>query len=110
MRPVTIQPQSLGMAPAALSSPAVAVITSGVRRGPANQRVESVATLLADEAVVIRSEIDGRIGALDVQEGQPIVLAVTFVFLRSVRATLIPFVTIPGRAVRRHRESRGCRA
>ncbi|MGH8473273.1 MAG: biotin/lipoyl-binding protein, partial [Gammaproteobacteria bacterium] len=58
--------------PAPLSSPAVAVVTSGVRKGPANQRVESVATLLADESVVIRSEIDGRIGALDIQEGQPI--------------------------------------
>ena len=72
LRPVTTHPQSLGPAPAAFSRPAVAVVTSGVRRGPANQRVESVATLLADEAVVIRSEIDGRIGALDIQEGQPV--------------------------------------
>ncbi len=72
LRPVTTQPQSLGTAPAALGSPAVAVVTSSVRRGPANQRVESVATLLADESVVIRAEIDGRIGALDVQEGQPV--------------------------------------
>ena len=72
LRPVTTQPQSLGTVPAPLSSPAVAVVTSGVRKGPANQRVESVATLLADEAVVIRSEIDGRVGVLDVQEGQPI--------------------------------------
>ncbi|CAN5865261.1 hypothetical protein BH20PSE1_BH20PSE1_14570 [soil metagenome] len=55
-----------------VEQPAVAVVTSGVRKGPANQRVESVATLLADEAVVIRSEIDGRVGVLDVQEGQPI--------------------------------------
>lgn len=51
---------------------AMPVLTAPVRIGPAAERVELVGTLLADEAVVIRPEITGRIHSLHFSEGQTI--------------------------------------
>ncbi len=51
---------------------AMPVITAPVRPGVAMEQLEAVGTLLANESVVIRPELAGRIHALNFQEGQPV--------------------------------------
>lgn len=56
----------------ALTSPApppTPVLLATVVKGPATDTFRAVGTLLADESVVIRSEIAGRISSLDIVEG-----------------------------------------
>jgi membrane fusion protein (multidrug efflux system) len=50
-------------------NPPVAVLMSTVVVGPAADTFQAVGTLLADESVVIRSEIAGRIASLHIDEG-----------------------------------------
>ena len=48
------------------------VITVPVRVGIARVMVDAVGSLLADEAVILRPEIDGRIQSLAFTEGQAV--------------------------------------
>lgn len=59
-------------AAAAIAAPPMPVITVPVRVGIARVMVDAVGSLLADEAVVLRPEIDGRIQSLAFTEGQPV--------------------------------------
>ncbi|MGH8585178.1 MAG: efflux RND transporter periplasmic adaptor subunit [Gammaproteobacteria bacterium] len=59
-------------AAAAMAPRGVAVTTVPVRIGIARVMVDAVGSLLADEAVVVRPEIDGRIQSLAFTEGQAV--------------------------------------
>jgi membrane fusion protein (multidrug efflux system) len=50
--------------------PAVAVLATAVRVAAAAQEVDAIGNLLADESVIIRSEIVGRVSKLNFREGQ----------------------------------------
>lgn len=62
---------------------AMPVLASPVEVAPALDRVQVVGSLLADEAVVIRSEIDGRIAKLNFEEGQRVDKGAVLVELNS---------------------------
>lgn len=65
------QPKPLPAAkPAAGPARALPVKAATVRSGVVTEAVTAVGTLLANESVVIRPEIDGRIEAIHFQEGQ----------------------------------------
>ena len=63
-----------GAEPAVATAPAarppVPVLVVNVVTAPATDTFRAVGSLLADESVVIRSEIAGRIGSLDIEEGR----------------------------------------
>jgi membrane fusion protein, multidrug efflux system len=52
--------------------PATLVITARVQLGTAREQIEAVGTLLANESVMLRPEIAGRIRSLDFHEGRPV--------------------------------------
>jgi multidrug efflux pump subunit AcrA (membrane-fusion protein) len=61
-----------GPAPAAAATAPMPVISAPVRVGVARAMVDAVGSLLADEAVVLSPEIDGRIQSLAFTEGQAV--------------------------------------
>lgn len=52
--------------------PVLPVAVARVRLAPAMEQLEAVGTLLANESVILRPEIAGRIRSLNLQEGQPV--------------------------------------
>ena len=62
---------------------ATQVLAAKVEVAPALDRVQVVGSLLADEAVVIRSEIDGRIASLNIDEGRRVEKGTVLVELNS---------------------------
>lgn len=69
-------------APGAAAKPAgLPVKAVAVKVGKVSDEVTAVGTLLADESVIIRSEIDGRIVGLNFQEGQAVAAGARLVTL-----------------------------
>ncbi len=69
-------------APGAAAKPAgLPVKAVAVKVGKVSDEVTAVGTLLADESVIIRSEIDGRIVGLNFQEGQAVAAGTRLVTL-----------------------------
>jgi len=60
------------VAAAPAARPPVPVLIANVTRAPAMDTFRAVGSLLADESVVIRSEIAGRIADLDIEEGRKV--------------------------------------
>ena len=93
-KPSAAGQQAPGAAPKPSGLPVKAV---AVKIGKVSDEVTAVGTLLADESVIIRSEIDGRIVGLNFQEGQAVAAGTRLVTLdnseydaqsRAVRADL----------------------
>lgn len=70
--------------PGAAAKPAgLPVKAVAVKVGKVSDEVTAVGTLLADESVIIRSEIDGRIVGLNFQEGQAVAAGTQLVTLEN---------------------------
>ena len=69
--------------PPAPGGMAMPVLSAKVEVAPALDRVQAVGSLLADEAVVVRSEIVGRIANLNFEEGQHVDKGAVLVELNS---------------------------
>ncbi|HEY5594380.1 MAG TPA: efflux RND transporter periplasmic adaptor subunit [Nitrospiria bacterium] len=70
---VTTSRKNAAMKPSAAGQPfAMPVEAAPVKVGTVSQEVEAVGTLQANESIVIRSEIAGRISGIDFSEGQAV--------------------------------------
>jgi membrane fusion protein (multidrug efflux system) len=74
-------PASQPVQGAAAKPSGLPVKAATVRIGKVSDEVTAVGTLLADESVIIRSEIDGRIVGLNFQEGQAVAAGTRLVTL-----------------------------